>query len=253
MSEQKVATGLIDRLYRRLDWAQLEPLRRKATRLVYGKMHRIDDLRSARQNADLVALRNQVRASGTDSVGYFANGYTHEGDLFLQQNPDEFAALCLLLRRYAPIHNYLEIGSASGGACRFIYENVGFDRGISLDDGRHARAVEQDRNFSHVPNLTRFVGDSHSPEARRFLVQNLAETIDVAFIDGDHSYEGVWADIRLALAFSRPGTIFVFHDTIACDGVEQAWLELIQRGVVKALAEYVGDDHPLGIAVGAVK
>jgi predicted O-methyltransferase YrrM len=104
-----------------------------------------------------------------------------------------------------------------------------------------------------VENLKQFIGDSHSQEARQFLASNLVEPLDVAFIDGDHSYEGVWADIRVAMAFSRPGTIFIFHDTVACEGVERAWLEVLQGGLVKGLAEYVGEDKPLGIGVGALR
>ena len=47
-------------------------------------------------------LRTRVRESGCDCLRKFANGYTLEGGLALQQNPDEFAALCLFLQRRGP-------------------------------------------------------------------------------------------------------------------------------------------------------
>jgi predicted O-methyltransferase YrrM len=124
---------------------------------------------------------------------------------------------------------------------------------FSLDDGRHPRANEQDENFRHVPSIQRFLGDSHSDEARRFLAQRVEGTLDVAFIDGDHSYEGVAADLRLVAAFSRPGTLLIFHDTVACEGVRRVWRGGMKAGLFKGLAEFVGKTRPLGIGVGQLR
>jgi hypothetical protein len=253
MADVQTAGGSVARWRDKLISLDPKRLPRTVLRLAISRAQGIEDLTAARANPGFGVLRDQVRASGTDSVSHFGNGYSGEGGLYLQQNPDEFAALVLRLRQHGPIRNYVEIGSASGGACRFIYENVGFERAFCLDDGQHPRAPEQSRNFAHVKNLKRFVGDSHSTDARRFLAENLYEPADVAFIDGDHSYEGVWADIRLAMAFSRPGTLFVFHDTVACDGVERAWLGVLKGGLVKGVAEYVGSERPLGIGIGVVR
>jgi predicted O-methyltransferase YrrM len=253
MTALEPASRAAARLYNSLKSFDGKRLYRSALRVAMTKAHGIETLSAMQGHSDFAALRERVRDSGTDSIAHFGNGYTKEGGLFLQQNPDEFAALCALLRRYTPIHNYVEIGSASGGSCRFISEQVGFDRAFCLDNGEHPRAPEQPGNFAHVKNLTRFVGDSHSSDARRFLATNLHETADVAFIDGDHSYEGVWADVRLMLAFSRPGTLMIFHDTVACDGVERAWLEVLKRGIAKGVAEYIGEEKPLGIGVCVVR
>lgn len=205
-----------------------------------------------RHGDEFLQVRDRIRASGTDSLAHFGNGYTHEGDLLLQQNPDEFAALTLLLRERRPVVNYMEIGSASGGACLFLSREVGFTNTFSLDNGEHPRAVAQKEHFSQVPNFKQFLGDSHSEEARRFLTENVAGKLDVAFIDGDHSYEGVWQDIELTLPFCRPGTLVILHDTVACYEVEKAWLRSVREKRVKPLAEFVGDEKPLGIAVGEV-
>jgi hypothetical protein len=228
-------------------------LNRTLTRSFFRSTKRIESLEDAAHSPDFLDLRNLVRASGTDSLSHFGNGYEVEGGLCLQQNPDEFAGLCLFLRKQRPITNYLEIGCASGGACRFLFEHVGMERIYILDDGGHPRFSEQESNLSFVKGVIRHIGDSHSDEARRFLANRISGTLDVAFIDGDHSYEGVWADLRLTMAFSRPGTVVVFHDTVACDGVERGWLESVSRGLLEPLAEFVGKERPLGIAVGAVK
>jgi predicted O-methyltransferase YrrM len=158
----------------------------------------------------------------------------------------------LFLRERGPYPNYLEIGSASGGACLFLYREVGLGKVVSLDDGQHSRAVAQAEHFSQVKDFKQFLGDSHSQEARDFLDTNVSEKFDVAFIDGDHSYEGVWQDIQLSRPFCRPGTLLILHDTIACEGVKRAWFQCAREKLIRPLAEFVGPEKPLGIGVGEV-
>ena len=213
----------------------------------------IDSLASIkRRHKDFDQLRDRIRESGTDSVSHFGNGYTHEGGLYLQQNPDEFAALTLFLRERGPHKDYMEIGSASGGACLFLSREVGFGSVLSMDNGEHPRAVAQPEHFAQISNFKQFVGDSHSEEARRFLEENAVGKFDVVFIDGDHSYEGLWQDIQLTRPFCRPGTLMILHDTVACEDVRRAWFQSTREKILKPLAEFIGEEKPLGIAVGEV-
>ena len=205
-----------------------------------------------RRHSDFDFIRNRIRESGAESVAYFGNGYTHEGGLYLQQNPDEFAALIFLLREHGPHHTFLEIGSASGGACLFLYREVGFVSTISIDDHRHRRAYAQAAHFSQIPNLQQFIGDSHSDEAFRFLQQNLEGKVDVVFIDGDHTYNGVWQDIQMSRIFCRPGALMVLHDIVSSEGVYRAWRKCVKENLLKPIAAFVGDEKPLGLGVGAV-
>lgn len=221
--------------------------RRRLLRGVIG----IDDI-AAQVPTEFKRLQLLVRSSGTDSLEHFDNGYTHEGGLSLQQNPDEFAALCAFLKARGPFDQYVEIGSASGGACLLLCREVAIKRVLSIDDGRHARAAEQEANFAEIPNVTQFRGDSHSAAARAFLSAELEEIIDLALIDGDHTASGVWLDFELLLPFCAPDSLIVFHDTVACRGVEMAWLRAVRQGSVIPIAEFVGRSRPLGIAVGRV-
>lgn len=220
-------------------------------RRTIGAVESIADVR--RRAPDFDAVRDRIRSGGTDSLSHFGNGYTHEGGLLLQQNPDEFAALAVFLRERGPHAEYMEIGSASGGACLFLHREVGFGRVLSLDNGEHPRAVAQPEHFSQIENFKQFLGDSHSEEARRFLEAEVGgPLLDVAFIDGDHSYEGVWQDIELTRPFCRPGALMVLHDTVACEDVKLAWFRVAEEGVVRPLAEFIGEERPLGIAVGEI-
>lgn len=224
---------------------------RRFARRGLAPMRTIGDMRRAHPDFD--ALVDRIRAAGTNSLSHFRNGYQHEGGLRLQQNPHELAALIFLLRERTPIRQYLEIGSASGGNGRFLYESVGFERFTSVDDGGHPDFPLQRDNFAHIPSFRQFLGDSHSDAAREYLVAQVPDhDIDVAFIDGDHSYEGVSQDIELARPFCGSGAWMIFHDTIACDGVERAWIDNVRQGMLTPVAEFIGDEVPLGIAVGRV-
>jgi hypothetical protein len=122
-------------------------------------------------------VRNDIRRAGTDNLAHFQNEYSHEGGLSLQQNPDEFAALICFLKEYSEKNGsyttYMEIGSASGGTCLFLYKEFKFVNVLSLDDGTHPRAAEQKDNFRDIPGLRQFIGDSHSKAAQEFLVMIL--------------------------------------------------------------------------------
>src|SRR3954471_17630473 len=93
-------------------------------------MRSIEDMRRA--HADFDGLVDRIRAAGTNSLSHFRNGYALEGGLRLQQNPHELAALVVLLAERIPIREYLEIGSASGGTGRFLFETTGFNRFTSV-------------------------------------------------------------------------------------------------------------------------
>lgn len=235
-------------------------------------MDRIDLI--AERQPGLWPLRDQIRTLGTDNLSHFGNGYAHEGGYSLQQNPDELASLTMLLRERAwwwmeamwrredlqggdPV--YLEIGSASGGTARWLHEQVRFPVVLSIDDGGHHRAPEQDRNFGAIGGrVVRMRGDSHSSSAGHFLRQHLCDEdgklcryVAAAFIDGDHSYEGVKKDVALVRPFLSSGSVVIFHDTVACEGVRRAWEESLNE-FIRPLANYTGPNKPLGIGVGVV-
>jgi len=220
----------------------------------------MDSIASMRQRTPRFAETvNRIRSCGTDSLSHFGNGYTHEGGYSLQQNPDEFASLIHLLQERSGLlwvtrgqirPMYLEIGSASGGSLRLLHEQVGFDIIWSMDNHGHHRWVEQDENWKQL-GVRRYVGDSHSADAAAWLQESISKAPPgaiFAFIDGDHSYEGVSADVQLVRPYLRPGSIVIFHDTVACEGVKRAFEEATAWAAL--IANYVGEGYrPLGIGV----
>ncbi len=224
-------------------------------RKIYLKgLDSVEDIQ--KRNIEFDQIHDVICRSGTDNLKHFGNEYSFEGGLSLQQNPHEFAALICRLKEhkqeFGASTNYLEIGSASGGTCLLLSQIVGFANIFSLDDGMHPRATEQKENFSTLENFTQFLGDSHSIQAQQFIAENVKGKLDVVFIDGDHSYNGVKEDFYLVLPFCRPGALVIFHDTVACAGVENVWIESVLNKQLEPLAEYIGTQKPLGIGVGRV-
>ena len=66
------------------------------------------------------------------------------------------------------------------------------------------------------------------------------ENYDLAFIDGDHSYEGVKADFENLMPHLTHGAVILFHDAVSgafgtCPGVQRFTEDLLKSGKVVRL------------------
>ena len=206
-----------------------------------------------RRLAEFDELVETVRGLGTDRMAMFGDDYAFEGGLRLQQRTNEIAALLLYLRERGPHGPYLEIGTASGGTTKLIQTHLNSEQVLTIDDGRHPDARLQDANLGAIPNLARYTGDSHASAARDFITDNLSLPLGVAFIDGDHSYDGVLRDTTLVLSFARPGALLIYHDTVAVRDVRHHWRKGAAAGLFAPVAHFVDDRAgALGIGVAEV-
>ncbi len=172
-------------------------------------------------------MTRRIEFAGSDNLEVF--GGLYEGGYHIQQAPEELARFTLLLAALGPFESSLEIGIASGGTTRFLREHVEIRSTVTIDDGLHPKSVIWQRENRHaVANVTEFRGNSHSTNARQFLL-SLNRTFDLVLIDGDHSAEGVRADWTLVQPFLRRNAVVWFHDIIACPGVRDLWQELRAR------------------------
>lgn len=186
----------------------------------------------------LPAMIESIEHAGSDSVSYF--GGIYEGGYHIQQTPEEFSRLIYLLAALGPFEANLEIGTAAGGTLRFINDHIRIDRNVVIDDGQHPKArIWSSQNRYCVPNVTEFIGDSHSREAADFL-KSLNITFDLVAIDGDHSYPGVVADWNLIQPYIRAGTLVWFHDIRVCEGVASLWKVLRMKHSVLLETDQLG-------------
>ncbi|MEM7548225.1 MAG: class I SAM-dependent methyltransferase [Bacteroidota bacterium] len=115
----------------------------------------------------------------------------------------------------------LEIGTKSGGTL-FLFTKVASDDAkiVSIDfpDGQCGGYSKSRASFYKMfptknQSLDLIRGDSHAEETKEMLIDKLGDRkIDFAFIDGDHSYEGVKQDFEMYSTLVRPGGLVAFHD-----------------------------------------
>lgn len=58
--------------------------------------------------------------------------------------------------------------------------------------------------------------------------QDFSKAIDLLFIDGDHTYEGVIEDLKSWIPKLKPNAWLILHDTGWADGVNQAIKEVVE-------------------------
>jgi predicted O-methyltransferase YrrM len=169
------------------------------------------------------------------------------------QHVDELTVFAKIVKEQRP-KRILEIGTAEGGVfwllCRLAAADATL---ISLDlppKERYSGGNKTDINLESmkIPGQTVHVihGDSHAPETPGQVQKILGnQLLDLLFIDGDHTYEGVSQDYMMYSPLVRPGGMIVFHDIVksiwpGCQ-VDQFWGELEQNPSLdpKAIIGYV--------------
>ena len=134
-----------------------------------------------------------------------------------------------------------EIGAASGGTLCALAHVARPSLLVSVDiDFTAARLHALPKLGRGDQTIICIKGDSHVEPVRARLADVLrGRPLDVLFIDGDHSYDGVSADFRAYSSLVRPGGLIGFHDIVPdfntrfgtptaanSGGVPQFWREL---------------------------
>jgi predicted O-methyltransferase YrrM len=153
----------------------------------------------------------------------------------------------------------LEIGTAEGGMLFLLaWASAPQARVLSLDIQTYdAARLRLYRGFGRRgQHLDVLHADSHLEATRKDVEQFFRNArLDVLFIDGDHSYDGVRDDYELYAPLVRPGGLIAFHDIV--DGrpetsgdVPRFWRE-IRSSLVEPLELVESwDQGGFGIGVG---
>lgn len=165
-----------------------------------------------------------------------SNNLIEESKIFTHLTNDEKAALNKISRNINvsnPIA--LEIGSYLGSSSCFIANGLKKIKGTlyCIDTWQNNAMQEGSRDtFSEFLNNTKnykklivqLQGWSHDVIEN---FKNLNKTIDLLFIDGDHSYEGCKTDWLLYSFLLSKNAIAIFHDTGWAEGVQRVINEMV--------------------------
>jgi predicted O-methyltransferase YrrM len=169
----------------------------------------------------------------------------------------------------------MEIGTSTGGVLFLLARAAAPDAMlIGLDLPRATDAVGhggvapwKERYFRGFAgsrqSIELVLGDSHAATTRSHVERLLGgRELDVLFIDGDHSYEGVRQDFHDYAPLVRPGGLIGFHDIVAdvrtrtgadtkndAGEVHRFWAELKRDHDVIELVENADQD---GFGIGAI-
>jgi len=189
----------------------------------------------------LQRLRARIRTLRTpeDAIHYaFGSNYlsVHFTPVQIREEIGEF--LKMLARR--PPSTVLEIGTENGGTF-FLLARVSasdaFILSLDLPRGQSYAGWRENlyRNFaSDRQQIEIFRADSHNPSTLEKVRGSLGgRRLDLLFIDGDHSYDGVKKDFEMYSTLVAPDGMIAFHDIVdgpesAVGGVPKFWRELKQ-------------------------
>lgn len=209
-------------------------------------------------------LINKLRKSNFDTIDKVLDfSYNKSCGLLIPgQIVPEIKHFLEIAKKIQP-KNILEVGTAHGGNL-FLLTKIAGDGGkiISLDlpggefgGGYFARKKALYNNFvTGAQKMFLIRGDSHSQNSLNEVIKNLdGEKVDVLFIDGDHTYNGVKSDFEMYSHLVRPGGIIGFHDigkTPSVEyGTEQFWNEV--KNNFKHV-EIIDDQNRLGYGIGVL-
>ncbi|MDQ6623532.1 MAG: class I SAM-dependent methyltransferase [Verrucomicrobiota bacterium] len=209
-------------------------------------------------------------------AGDSADVSVHEAFSGKMNFPDAYV-LARLLRRYRPTR-ILEVGSFVGFSTRWILETATAWGGsvTSVDPNIRHRSFDApgevlkrlnerflpDRldvvhGFFGTPGDVYHDYEQHEPKRSREFVDQLVASrerigedwerrFEFIFIDGDHTYEAVTENFRIARHLLAAGGCIAFHDAISWPGVNQALREIAQAYRGKAETRIFGKlDHAL--------
>ena len=184
------------------------------------------------------------------------------------QIPAEITAFLQMLEAERP-QTVLEIGTAGGGTL-FLLTRVAAPDAllVSVDlkhgqyGGGHPRwRVPLYRSFAREAQRVELVaGDSHDPRTQDHVRRLLdGRALDLLFIDGDHSYEGVSQDFTDYSTLVRAGGLVAFHDIVPGGpgkhgdpgGVPTFWSEL--KSTYSDVTELVEDWEWGSCGIGIVR
>jgi hypothetical protein len=170
-----------------------------------------------------------VEQSGSALADFFGFECKEDG-LFLQQDPEEYASFVhFMATKVPPAELTLDIGIAAGGQTKFLRDYFPAKKTIVVDIGQHVQFPKWERIKKLVNSeiVLEVIDDSHSARVREKLLPYAAQ-VDVAFVDGDHSYRGLRKDIFLAKEMMKPGGYMILHDTTAVPDCKRVYDDLLR-------------------------
>ena len=137
---------------------------------------------------------------------------------------EKYGRLLFRFVEYFKPNTIIELGSSVGISTLYL-AMANPESKIFTIEGCSAKSEQATDNFNslQVSNIEQHIGrfDIVLPD-----VIALAEKLDFAFIDGNHTYEATFANFNSLLNIAHNDTVFVFDDIHWSEGMQKAWEEI---------------------------
>lgn len=173
-------------------------------------------------------LIKEIESAGSGHGEFFGFPLRTDG-LYLQQDPEEYASFVeFMAKKVPPADLTLDIGTAGGGQTKFLRDYFSAEKTIVVDIGQHPDFQQWNRIKKLVNSeiILEIIDDSHSARVRQKLLPFRGQ-VDVAFVDGDHSYRGLRKDIFLTKELLKPGGLMILHDTLVVRDLRFVFEEML--------------------------
>jgi cephalosporin hydroxylase len=167
----------------------------------------------------------------------------------------ELTGLAHLVRKAKPLRT-MEIGIYQGGTIALWAQLMPSNGNLIGVDFKLSGSIENRirAKMKTGQSLYLLEADSHTIETRNRLFGIIGDNkLDLLFIDGDHSYEGITRDFKDYCPLVRPGGIVAFHDIVpdytSPFGVHQFWREIKTH---YPHCEFIEDSAQDGCGIGVL-
>jgi len=227
-----IKPGIVDHIENVIK-IDLENIEAEKCRVTYLNKNKVD-LMTTLKNDLWLRIGNELRANIKNTLDEEFDKFIERTDedlisyaykIDLSQVHEEVQQLINFIKN-KNLHNFVEIGTKFGGNF-FILSNLidglkisidlplGVYGGWVLDNHPYLGNVLEKRNtfLSSIHNTQLIIGDSHKIETEQMVFNHLKNNkIDLLYIDGDHTYEGVKKDFTMYSKFVSNNGYIIFHD-----------------------------------------
>jgi predicted O-methyltransferase YrrM len=215
--------------------------------------------RAALCRAGASKLRRELPAVGSldDAINYAFTFGLDDLTIRPAQARSEITELLHLAERRGRLEAVLEVGTESGGTLFLLARAAKPDAIIATIDISHPERAVVYRAFARDQQRVEMIhADSHDLRTRDRVKHLFGhQQLDLLFIDGDHSYEGVRRDFELYSPLVGKGGMIALHDIVPgppvlVGEVPRFWQEL--KVTHASSHELVEDWQQGGFGIGVV-
>jgi predicted O-methyltransferase YrrM len=169
----------------------------------------------------------EIEDFGAGSTVFKSNNRTISQIAKSSLKPEKYGKLMFRMADYFQSNIMVELGTSLGITTAYLASGNVRGRVFTFEGARQvAEVAKQNFDTLHVNNIEVIEGNFDDTLPARL---DKLDTVDLAFVDGNHRREPTLAYFNLLLAKANDNSVFIFDDIHWSKGMEEAWKEIQQH------------------------